>query len=57
VLARATHLTPLAAEPAGPGGQSLRPIVLGPGLLVYLDPLKRKRFLEAWRSRIRPGGD
>jgi len=54
VLARATHLTPIAAEPAGPSGQSLRPIVLGPGLLVYLDPLKRSRFLDAWRSRIQP---
>jgi len=54
VLARATGLTPIAAEPAGPTGQSLRPIVLGPGLLVYLDPLKRQRFLNAWRSRIQP---
>jgi len=54
ILARATGLTPIAAEPAGPTGQSLRPIVLGPGLLVYLDPLKRQRFLEAWRSRIQP---
>jgi len=57
VLASATHLTPLACEPAGPAGQSLRPIVLGPGLLVYLDPLKRRQFLNAWRSRIRPGSD
>jgi len=54
VLANATHLTPIGAEPAGPIGQSLRPIVLGPGLLVYLDPLKRQRFLDAWRSRIQP---
>lgn len=29
-----------------------RPITLGPGLLVYLDSLKRKRFLEEWRSAV-----
>jgi len=57
VLSRVTHLTPIAATPTGPAGQSLRPIVLGPGLLVYLDPLKQKRFLEAWRSRVRPRAD
>jgi len=57
ILAHATHLTPLAAAPTGPAGQSLRPIVLGPGLLVYLDTLKRQQFLEAWRSRVRAGAD
>ncbi|MCI4665250.1 MAG: ABC transporter substrate-binding protein [Neomegalonema sp.] len=51
VIAAKTGLTPLdpkalAAEP------SLRPIVLGPGLLVYLDRLKRKAFLEVWTRTI-----
>ncbi|KAG1085845.1 hypothetical protein G6F40_014088 [Rhizopus arrhizus] len=31
-------------------GRSRRPIQLGPGLLVYLDALKRRQFLDAWRS-------
>lgn len=31
-----------------------RPIPLGPGLLVYLDTLKRRQFLEAWRSTVQP---
>ncbi|SDR48296.1 ABC transporter substrate-binding protein [Pseudovibrio sp. Tun.PSC04-5.I4] len=31
---------------------SLRTIRLGPGLLVYLDTLKRTRFLEEWKSAI-----
>ncbi len=31
---------------------SLRPIRLGPGLLVYLDQLKRKRFLADWESSL-----
>ncbi|HHG90633.1 MAG TPA: ABC transporter substrate-binding protein [Devosia sp.] len=32
--------------------QNLRPIRLGPGLLVYLDQLKRQSFLRAWASAI-----
>lgn len=32
--------------------RSLRPITLGPGLLVYLDALKRRQFVEAWRSTL-----
>ncbi len=32
--------------------QNLRPIRLGPGLLVYLDQLKRQSFLRAWLSAI-----
>jgi ABC-type Fe3+ transport system substrate-binding protein len=30
-------------------GDSLRPIRIGPGLLVYLDRLKQNRFLERWQ--------
>ena len=31
---------------------SFLPIRLGPGLLTYLDPLKRRRFLESWQDTI-----
>jgi iron(III) transport system substrate-binding protein len=31
---------------------SLRPIRLGPGLLVYLDDLKRRRFLKEWEDAV-----
>jgi len=35
---------------------SLRPIQLGPGLLVYLDRLKRRQFLEEWEAAmVQPG--
>ncbi len=33
----------------------LHPIVLNPSLLVGLDPLKRTRFIKAWRTLIAPG--
>jgi len=32
--------------------QYFRPISLGPGLLVYLDRIKRKHFLEQWSSAM-----
>ena len=35
-----------------PERSSLRPIRLGPGLLVYLDPYKRARFLSAWEDAV-----
>ncbi|MFV1443418.1 MULTISPECIES: ABC transporter substrate-binding protein [unclassified Phaeobacter] len=31
---------------------ALRPIQMGPGLLVFLDRLKRARFIEEWRSTV-----
>ncbi len=35
---------------------ALRPIQLGPGLLVYLDRLKRRQFLEEWEAAmVQPG--
>ncbi len=35
---------------------SLRPIQLGPGLLVYLDRLKRRQFMEEWAAAmVQPG--
>ena len=33
-------------------GQNLRRIPLGPGLLVFLDRLKRQQFLKEWESAI-----
>ena len=30
----------------------LRPVRVGPALLVYLDPLKREKFLRRWRSAL-----
>lgn len=32
--------------------QHYRPIALGPGLLVFLDKIKRKRFIEAWTEAL-----
>ena len=45
---------PFDRYPAASGrqGAPYRPIQLGPGLLVYLDKLKRTRFLAEWRSAI-----
>lgn len=45
-------LSPHARE--GTRVRALRPIPLGPGLLVYLDALKERQFLEAWRSTVQP---
>jgi two-component system sensor histidine kinase TctE len=41
----------VATGPAsgGDGGGSDRPIALGPALLVFLDGIKRQRFLAGWR--------
>ena len=56
VLSREARLMPIIGtggsdrEP----GQNRRPIQLGPGLLVYLDALKRRQFLDAWRSSVEP---
>ncbi|MBD7921280.1 ABC transporter substrate-binding protein [Xanthomonas bonasiae] len=56
VLSREAWLKPILP---GAGGTTpaatpaFRPIALGPGLLVYLDALKRRQFLDAWRSSMR----
>ncbi|MNU07805.1 hypothetical protein D3C72_2535660 [compost metagenome] len=34
----------------------VRPVALGVGLLVYLDPLKKRHFLDLWRAAIFPPG-
>ncbi len=46
-----TRLPPID-EAALAAGQHLRPIRLDPGLLVYVDPIKRRRFLEEWRAAL-----
>lgn len=57
---RGQHLLSQEARllPTVPGGiaadlggrpEAFRPIRLGPGLLVYLDAMKRRQFLDAWR--------
>ncbi len=58
VLSREARLMPIvgAAGRDGTPGNNRRPIQLGPGLLVYLDALKRRQFLDAWRSSVEPAG-
>uniref|UniRef100_UPI0025DFCAF0 substrate-binding domain-containing protein n=1 Tax=uncultured Xanthomonas sp. TaxID=152831 RepID=UPI0025DFCAF0 len=57
-LSREARLQPILPQPGvaaqgGPAAASaFRPIALGPGLLVYLDALKRRQFLDAWRSSM-----
>jgi iron(III) transport system substrate-binding protein len=58
VLSREARLKPILPVPGADGAvpaatSALRPIALGPGLLVYLDALKRRQFLDAWRSSMR----
>ena len=56
VLSREARLMPIIRTGGGDSdpGQNRRPIQLGPGLLVYLDALKRRQFLDAWRSSVEP---
>lgn len=58
VLAREARLLPIINGDGSQAslGRNRRPIQLGPGLLVYLDALKRRQFLEAWRSSVEQGG-
>lgn len=59
VLSRQARLTPILPADGQRGsdpGLSRRPIPLGPGLLVYLDALKRRQFLEAWRGSVQASG-
>lgn len=62
VLSNRSHLHAVREEIGGPYGRlgisemtigPLRPIALGPGLLVYLDGQKRQRMLENWRAVTR----
>ncbi len=61
VLARESHLYPVHPDLDGPSTAAelrrkaegpLRPITVGPGLLVYLDKLKHARFLDEWRVSV-----
>lgn len=57
VLARRSRLLPVISADGSQTslGRNRRPIQLGPGLLVYLDALKREQFLDAWRSSVEQG--
>ena len=64
VLASESHLYAIHPELTGPATAAelqkaasgpLRPIRLGTGLLVYLDTLKRRRFLLDWSNTIGTG--
>lgn len=63
VLTTRSKLNAVRQEIQGPYAQSgvfnrelgtIRPIALGPGLLVYLDQQKRARFLDTWRRAMSP---
>ena len=56
IIATQTGL-PSIDEAALAAGPHLRPIRLGPGLLVFVDPLKRQRFLEEWRAAVQQPSD
>ena len=50
-LAGASGLTPID-EAVLRGNSALRPIRFGPGLLVFLDQLRRRNFLRSWTSSL-----
>ena len=54
-LAKASGLAPVSGE-AISGNPALRPIRLGPGLLVFLDTLRRRSFLRSWTDAMEQGG-
>jgi iron(III) transport system substrate-binding protein len=55
VLSREARLMSIVPAQRGRApGRSYRPILLGPGLLVYLDALKRRQFLDAWKGSTQP---
>ncbi|BEU96332.1 ABC transporter substrate-binding protein [Acidovorax sp. DW039] len=49
----ASALSAASAEVA-PGSSAWRLLSPGLGLLAYLDPLKRQRFLQAWATSVQP---
>lgn len=51
-LARESGMRPVSASVVPAAG--VRPVALGVGLLVYLDPLKKRHFLDLWRAAIIP---
>lgn len=52
MLARQSGMRPVSASVIAAAG--VRPVGLGVGLLVYLDPLKKQHFLDLWRAAIQP---
>ena len=63
VLTDRSHLSAVRKEIEGPYSRMgiseatvgpLRPIGLGPGLLVYLDTQKHRRFIDGWRATVAP---
>jgi two-component system sensor histidine kinase TctE len=63
VLARSSSLYAIHPAVTGEGSAAslrqaangpLRPIDLGPGLLVFLDDMQRQRFTREWRSSVYP---
>lgn len=57
MIARQSGMRPVAASivpAAGVPAAGVRPVALGVGLLVYLDPLKKRHFLDVWRAAAQP---
>ncbi len=54
MVAQQSGMRPVAASVTPEAG--VRPVGLGVGLLVYLDPLKKRHFLDLWRAAIHPPG-
>ena len=55
MLARQSGMRPVNASVIAEAG--VRPMALGVGLLVYLDALKKRHFLDLWRAAILPPGE
>ncbi|WMD23743.1 ABC transporter substrate-binding protein [Achromobacter seleniivolatilans] len=52
MLAKQSGMRPVGASDVPAAG--IRPMSLGVGLLVYLDPLKKRHFLDLWRAAVLP---
>ena len=52
MVSEQSGMRPVSASVIAAAG--VRPVGLGVGLLVYLDPLKKKHFLDLWRAAIQP---
>ena len=61
ILAEKMHMIALNTSVSGPNtaaalrqqlGQRLRPIRIGPGLLVYLDRIRRRKLLQNWNRAL-----
>ncbi|AUA59675.1 ABC-type thiamine transport system, periplasmic component [Achromobacter spanius] len=55
MLARQSGMRPVNASVVPAAG--IRPMALGVGLLVYLDTLKKRHFLDLWRAAILPADE